>query len=322
MLHIEYRATDAKGYSSEIYDYSAQVRPGYVEFQAHKDHVRAVAFSPDGKWLATAGKDGRLQIWDWSLRSQSHDVRASDRSLHCLAWTPDGRRVILGDEAGAVQSYSLDTERLRELGRHEESVWPMSLSPDGRYLASGSRDGIIHVRQLDKPQHPTRLQGHTWVITGLGSYVHQGQTHLVSVSYDKTLRIWNLGNGKVVLTQDKYPLLFRGLSVAPNVPLAVSGTRDGTLQVWNLENGEVIRLLVGHKGGIACVAVHSEGRYALSTSYDNTVRLWDLKRGKEIQRFEFASPIVAADFSPDGLFVALGDQEGKVRVQYIYHLVR
>jgi WD40 repeat protein len=129
----------------------------------HAGPVWTVAFSPDGRLLASAGLDRVVKVWakidarTWNLRHTLHDPGA----VLSVAFSPDGRRLAWGGTDAAVKVWDVPAEpggnvnlAFHALRGHRSWVRGVAFSPDGQYLASGSQDGTVKIWQTPQSQSP------------------------------------------------------------------------------------------------------------------------------------------------------------------------
>jgi WD40 repeat protein len=134
---------------------------------------------------------------------------------------------------------------------------------------------------------------------------------IVSASWDKTLKVWDLETGRELRTLEGHSGPVSRVAVSPDGRWAVSASADNTLKVWDLETGRELRTLEGHSGVVFGVAVSPDGRRVASASEDHTLKVWDLETGALLALFECDDPARCCAFTSDHKLVA-GDALGRV----------
>ena len=137
--------------------------------------------------------------------------------------------------------------------------------------------------------------------------------YVVSGSYDRTLRVWELATGETKRTLQGHTREVRAVAVTPDGRYVVSGSWDKTLRVWDLATGETKRTLQGHTGEVSALAVTSDGRYVVSCSWhDRTLRVWDLKDGNEPITFTVDGNVTTCVAAQDSRTIVAGDTFGRL----------
>lgn len=199
---------------------------------------------------------------------------------------------------------------------HQDSVTTIAFSPDGERIASGSFDGVLFWSITSDQAISSLSLGHTEAVTQVS--FSPDSKFIVSASHDKSLRIWNAGNGQPLgLTLRGHGGSVWSAAFSPDGLRIVSGSADKTLRVWDASSGRLLLPpILGHFGDVRAVAFSPDGHRIVSASTDGTLRLWDAISGRPL-----GSPlrghigrVVSVSFSPDGRLIVSGSDDDTLRI--------
>ena len=299
----------------------------------HQGAVLSVVFSPDGKWIATAGSDRMINLWkpDGTLLwSRNHGAtvyglafhpnsgtiaaagvdgnvtiwgldgtlrkpfRGSETAIWHVAFSPDGQMIATADANKRVQLWTSEGTLVRTLTGHRAAVWQVAFSPDGQTIASSSVDATIKLWRRDGTLLHT-LTGHRGTVWAI-AFSPNGKT-LVSASADKTLKLWSL-DGTLIRTFEGHEDAVLGAAFSPDGQLIASASADKTVRLWQLD-GTLLRLLRGHSTLIRGVAFSPDGTALASASDDSTARLWHINQPFFKPLYSRLGSVWNVAFSPD-----------------------
>jgi WD40 repeat protein/transcriptional regulator with XRE-family HTH domain len=285
-------------------------------WQAHIASVPALAFSPDGRTLASASHDGSVKLWD-----------VEEGTVLWTGWhiggiigaifAPDGRLLATGGGDTLVRLWDARSgTNVQTLAGQGGAVCSVAWSPDGRLLASGCSDGSIWVWQPEVPEPDTRVQrlsGHTRWVTGL-AFAPDG-AQLASASLDGSVKLWDMERFDCLQTFSGHTDQVIRVAWSPDGRTLASAGIGQTIRLWDLKEGRSQAVLQGHSAAIYALAFTPDSRTLLSGSNDDTVRVWDVERGQSLRVIGgYNAFLFDLDWSPDGTQLACGGADTLVYI--------
>lgn len=282
---------------------------------AHDQMVWAIAFTPDGKTIASAGADKRIKLWDVASGSLSStllrpvnctDVTYSKNGLYmAIAGGDHGENskgeVVLLETGGNEEEFVLESH---ENARYVKSV---AFSPDCKWLASGGSDMTVKIWDVEQRELRAILTDHTDLVSQV-AFSPDGKI-LASASFDNTVKLWSVPDGDVIATLRGHQKEVRGIAFSPDSTMLVSVGDDGTARLWNASSGESLRLMVGNTGPILSIAFSPDGRYfATGSRGPSTLTIWDVNSRKSLSPVVIPQQkreVVSLAFSSDGQMLAI-----------------
>lgn len=187
----------------------------------------------------------------------------------------------------------------REFIGHTDIINCLTLSPDGRTLASGSVDKSIRLWNFATGEVLKTLVGHTGYVNAI-AITPDGKT-LVSGSVDTTIKLWDLASGKELKTLRGHQSYINALDISPDGKILASASADKTVKLWNLATGVTIRTLKGHESYVNAIVFSPNGQSLFSSGADNIIQQWEVSTGKNVRTFRgHTSYVNALAISTDG----------------------
>ncbi len=277
--------------------------------EGHTKVVWSVAFSPDGKTLASGSWDQTVRLWDVDTEQLLHTLTEHTNEVVSVAFSTDDT-LASGDWDGTIRLWNPHTGKLkRTLTDHRGGITSVAFSPDDSILASGSADQTIRLWNPHTGKLLHTFTEHTDRVESV-AFSSDG-TILASASYDHTIRLWNPHSKQLLHTLTKHTAEVVRLAFSP-VTLA-SSSRDGTIRLWNPHTGKQKRKLTVQTGWVNPVAFSPDGATLLIGGHGITV--WDTDIGQyKVPLIGGIGDVVSVVFSPDGQTVACGSADNLVHL--------
>ena len=241
--------------------------------RGHKQNINRMAWSPDGRTLASPSEDKTIRLWDLESGNLLQTLNEHTGSVHSVAWSPDGETLASASFDSTIRLWHAPSGRLRHIFE-DHTAWVNSIvwSPDGKMLVSGSSDKTIRLWNFESGQLCQTLKEHAGDVTTL-AWSPTGQ-FFASGSGDQTIRLWYAQSGQLCRTLRGHDNFVYILAWAPDGQILASASGDYTIRLWAPETGRQIGVLESHTNEVNSISFSHDGRLLASKSYDGTVRLW------------------------------------------------
>jgi WD40 repeat protein len=293
------------------------------------DHggVRSVAFSPNGRGLATSGDDGKARLWAVDTLKCVREVGDHLGAVNCVAFSPDGTRVAMAGVDRRITVWDArDGRRLAELKGHTGEVTSLKFSPDGKRLASSAYDSDARVWDVEAAREVLKLKH--FVFSQCIDWSPDGRI-LCAGSEDgwgpdnKHLAIlWNAETGQEIAKLPNHRQHVTLVRFSPDGKRLATGASDSQLLVWDVASRKVLGSMATN-WGVPSAAFFPDGRTLAAAGHSGRVCLWDLSTFRETVQYEgharfltwsmYGWGVYSVAVSPDGSVVASADRQGLVK---------
>lgn len=236
---------------------------------------KSIIISPNGKYLVGGFDDGNITIWKIKSGKLKSTHKISKMSINALAMTYDSKILVTGSGEGIINLWKFskkELEMIQKLTDHEGSIWSLSISPDGRLIASGGEDKTIRIWELLTGIEVNTLKD------------HPGRVYSVNFSPD----------GKNIVSGSA--------GISKTDPNYKKDSNDYAIRIWSVSTGKLVGKLEGHAGDVHSVLVTPDGKYVVSAASSvhvnaspeiNSIKIWDFSKHYIIER-----KVVSLEYCP------------------------
>ena len=282
--------------------------------------VHNVAFSPEGRTLATGDGHGVVRLWDTHSGGLQATVQAHTNWAFSVAWSADGEFFVTGGGDDLVHLFAVGNpaQPLKTFRGHSNDVHAVVMSPDGQHIVSAGDDRRIIVWNVSAALPEREWIAHEKQIPTLA--VGPDGHMLASGSRDDSIRLWDLRAGELRETLIGHSDDVLSVRFSRDGKLLASASYDQTARLWDVARGRALRIFKGHTNRVFSVAF-SPDESRLASAGDSTVRIWNTVTGVPLHVFSLGGTIATSNgtvtenlsavaFSPDGKTLAVSSTTG------------
>lgn len=248
---------------------------------AHISLVESMAFSPDGKTLAT-GSFQELTLWDAEKGTVKERVTGFADRVTAIAYSPDGTKFATAGgppaEDGEIKVFGAAGKQEADIRNgHSDTVYAVAFSPDGKLLATGAADKFVKVFELPSGKLAKSFEGHTHHVMGVG-WTPDGKK-VASCAADNFVKVWDYEKGEKLRDMPGHTKQVTALAFVGKTPQFLTASGDATVRMWNADNGGNVRSFPGAADYVYCVAASADGAVVAAGCEDGVVRIYNGQSG-------------------------------------------
>jgi WD40 repeat protein len=300
------------------------------QWDGHPRSAYSVAFSPDGKQLASGG-DEAIKIWDSETGSLLRTLVGHTAQVKCVRYSPDGRLLASASDDHTVKLWDPHVDHSLVMPPPvvqygvPRAVKAVAFHPDGTRLAIGTQVGSDGVVFCDVGTGRTirKFAAEQRAFNRATSIAFSGDGRLMATVDVQGIRIWDVETArelKLLHSRDDHALV-RAIAFSDDGRLAV-GDEEHVITLYDVGSGEILRKLTGHSARICGVVFGPKGKYLVSAAYheggepfyEGAIRIWDATTGEEIRSLPGSRGLMDIALSADGAHFAAGGHDSTIRI--------
>lgn len=302
----------------KVWPMSEVLRPEVV--RGHAGKVFSVAFSPDGKLLASANQDRTIRLWNPATGVLVNTLTGHPGQIFCVSFSPDGKHLVSSGEgsktqpAVAARTWDVATGKAQfELCCHREQIHFASYSPNGRMIATASDDRTIKLWDAVSGRELRSLGGAPRELWSL-AFTPDGRSIAGGTDRGEVF-FWDIETGRLEKRMQAHPGSIWSIAFSPDGRTWATASGDATARLWDTATRTLLREFKGHADGLFELAFSPDGTRLATASNDKTVRFWNVATGHAVLNLQgHTAQVWSVAFSPDGRTLATGSWDQTIRL--------
>ncbi|MEI6043556.1 MAG: hypothetical protein WCS37_04085 [Chloroflexota bacterium] len=283
--------------------------------------VNQVAFSPDGKYLASADGDSTLKLWELGAdglptERMPKNLLGHTSYVYATSFSRDGKFLVSASDDQAIKLWEprlddeLSLKPSKTITGTTKEMWCVVVSPSNKLLATAGANNTAVIWNIETGEIFKTLVGHSGKVWEL-AFSPDGQT-LATASADSTIKLWDVQTGQELYTFKGHTDQANTLAFSPDGKILASGSWDRTIKLWKLDTHKELLTLSGHSARVNSIAFAPNGQVLISGGKDKLVKLWKVSTGEVLETLTgYDSEIYTVALHPNGKSLASGTELGE-----------
>ncbi|QVL31411.1 protein kinase [Telmatocola sphagniphila] len=280
--------------------------------------VWGIAYSHDGKMLATGSEDGAIRFWNAKTGEANFTINnAHNGPIWALAFNNDGTEIYSCSDDGLLKLWRLSDQRYTKFMPVESGIRSIAVSKSGQYVATGARNGVVSIHDIRQGVTLASLASHDGPVMAMA--FSPNDEILASGSIDKTVKLWqvnpkNTRNALVPKNILKHETSIYTLAFSPDGKLLATAGWDSEIRIWSMAKDNMIKQFEAHRSEIFGLKFNPLNSELISVGSDRMVKFWEAESGTLKHAFRaHDGPITNITFAPDGKTFATSSRDGTVQ---------
>lgn len=277
----------------------------------HGSPLHALSISPSGDYIATAGTDGVVKLWDGHTGALRARFVGHSGVVDGLGFSPNSQNLISAGRDRTVRLWNVHTEQnIAVLRGHSNSVFTAAFAPSGAEAVTASYDKTARIWDVRSGTPVAILQGHNRPISS-AEFSPDG-TRIATAGYDYTARMWSWPEGEPLAVMSGHRHVVNCIAFSPDGTRLATASTDADVGLWDGHTGQPLRVLSGHRGAVFTLSFSPDGRRVVSGGEDGTLRSWDVFTGMPLRTTaSHSGSLIWTEFAPDGSLLVSTGTEGE-----------
>lgn len=289
------------------------IEPSLV-FEEHSDVIRTTIWSPSGQYIASAGKDGLVIVWDPKDGRVRTFYRKHQGAVNALVWSPEkSDRIASGGADQTVQLWEvIGAVPVATWEEHNHIINGIAWSPEQQHIASCDEEGRVLVWTSETRELRTTYTGHEGSVLAV-TWSADGR-QVASVGVDGTAQIWDALTGETIATiTSEEPL--KTIMWQPEGDLIAIAGDEQIIQIVDATSGEIVQTCSGHTSSINTLRWSPDGRYLASGDNEGNILIWEGNTGKSLVIYNgHRSAVNSLSWDPVGKQIASGGEDQSIHI--------